>query len=268
MEEDGERDLTTLVTVSEGDHREVVGSIECRSRAVVAGFRYAEAVASLAGAEVSWRVAEGRLAEREPLGEIRGTLAAVLRAERPLLNLLQRAAGIATLTRSYVEALAGTGCRLLHTRKTVPGLRLFDVAAVVAGGGEVHRLDLAHTVMVKDNHWAALADSQKPLADALRLARARGARSCQVEVESETAVREACAASADRLLIDNQKPATVRAWSALARSLLPGIAIEATGGVTLQNARDYALAGADFISVGELTHSMRAVDISIEIAAG
>jgi nicotinate-nucleotide pyrophosphorylase (carboxylating) len=199
------------------------------------------------------------------LGEVRGGFNGVLRAERPLLNLLQRATGIATRTRRYVEALAGTGCRLLHTRKTAPGLRLFDVAAVVAGGGGVHRLDLAHTVMVKDNHWAALHGSRRPLAEALREARSLGARSCQVEVESEAAVREACAAPADRLLIDNQPPATVRSWGALARSLRPGIAIEATGGVTLDNVREYALAGADFVSVGELTHSVRAADLALEL---
>jgi len=232
---------------------------------VVAGLVYAEAVAGLAGATVAWRVHEGRMAEREAMGTIRGSLAAVLRAERPLLNLLQRASGIATLTHRYVEALIGTACRLLHTRKTAPGLRRFDAAAVVAGGGEVHRLDLAHTVMIKDNHWRALAGSGKSLAEALSEARGRGALSCQVEVESETAVREACAAAADRLLIDNQTPATVRSWGDLARSLRPGIAIEATGGISLSNVRGFAEAGADFVSVGELTHSVRAADIAIEL---
>jgi len=254
------------VTVSRGNARIIAGLIEFRSRAVVAGLAYAEAVAALAGATVTWRVEVGLMAEREAMGTIRGSLAAVLRAERPLLNLLQRASGIATLTRRYVEALTGTGCRLLHTRKTAPGLRLFDAAAVVAGSGEVHRLDLAHTVMVKDNHWRALADSGKSLADALNEARAGGALSCQVEVESEPAVREACAAAADRLLIDNQTPATVRAWGNLARSLRPGIAIEATGGISLNNVRGFAEAGADFVSVGELTHSVRAADIAIELA--
>jgi nicotinate-nucleotide pyrophosphorylase (carboxylating) len=264
LEEDGARDLTTELVAS-GSRRAVRGLIECRSRAVVAGFRYAEAVATLAGATVAWRVQEGQLATRVALGEISGSLSAVLRAERPLLNLLQRASGIATITRTYVDSLAGTACRLLHTRKTAPGLRLFDVAAVVAGGGGIHRLDLAHTVMIKDNHWKALAESGQSLADALREARGRGALSCQVEVESESAVREACAADADRLLIDNQTPEVVRSWGDLARALRPGIAIEATGGISLGNAREYALAGANFISVGELTHSVRAADIAMEL---
>ncbi|HET9275565.1 MAG TPA: nicotinate-nucleotide diphosphorylase (carboxylating), partial [Gemmatimonadales bacterium] len=130
---------------------------------------------------------------------------------------------------------------------------------------EVHRLDLAHTVMIKDNHWRALRQSGRPLAEALREARERGALACQVEVESEAMVREACAAEADRLLVDNQAPDTVRAWGDLARSLRPGIAIEASGGITLATARAYAEAGADYVSVGALTHSVRAADIALEV---
>ncbi|NOT07988.1 MAG: carboxylating nicotinate-nucleotide diphosphorylase [Gemmatimonadales bacterium] len=263
--EDGDRDLTTQVTFASAGTAVATGVLECRERVVVAGVRYADAVAGLAQATITWKVEEGQAVDRGPLGEIRGSLAAVLRAERPLLNLLQRATGIATLTRRYVDALAGTLCRVLHTRKTTPGLRLFDVAAVVAGGGSVHRLDLAHTVMVKDNHWAALQATGRSLAEALDDARALGVVSCQVEVESEAALREACAAGANRLLIDNQNPSTVQAWGTLARSLRPGITIEATGGVTLENARLFAEAGADFVSVGELTHSVRAANIALEL---
>lgn len=265
LAEDGPRDLTTLVSAS--GTGAVRARLECRERAVVAGFAYAEAVAREAGVAVQWLVREGSAAGPGPIGEIDGPLPAVLRAERPLLNLLQRATGIATAARAFVDALAGTGCRLLHTRKTAPGLRLFDVAAVVAGGGEVHRLDLAHTVMIKDNHWRALRQSGggRPLAEALREARELGALACQVEVESEAMVREACAAEADRLLVDNQAPDTVRAWGDLARSLRPGIAIEASGGITLASARAYAEAGADYVSVGALTHSVRAADIALEV---
>lgn len=263
LAEDGPRDLTTLVSTS--GTGPVRARLECRQRAVVAGFAYAEAVARAAGLAVRWLVQEGSSAGPGPIGEIEGPLPAVLRAERPLLNLLQRATGIATAARAFADAIAGTGCRLLHTRKTAPGLRLFDVAAVVAGGGEVHRLDLAHTVMIKDNHWRALRQSGRPLADALREARDRGALACQVEVESEAMVREACAAEADRLLVDNQTPDTVRAWGDLARSLRPGIAIEASGGITLATARAYAEAGADYVSVGALTHSVRAADIALEV---
>jgi nicotinate-nucleotide pyrophosphorylase (carboxylating) len=144
-------------------------------------------------------------------------------------------------------------------------LRFLDVAAVVAGGGVVHRLDLSHTVMIKDNHWRALQREGRSLADALASARSRGALACQVEVESEAQVTEACKAGADRLMIDNQTPVTVAHWSKLARSLSPTIAIEATGGITLENARSYADAGCDYISVGALTHSVKAADIALEL---
>jgi nicotinate-nucleotide pyrophosphorylase (carboxylating) len=129
----------------------------------------------------------------------------------------------------------------------------------------VHRLDLAHTVMIKDNHWRALKREGRSLKDALATARSRGALACQVEVETEEQVVEACQAGADRLMIDNQTPETVAAWAALARRLEPATAIEATGGITIDNARAYAEAGADFVSVGALTHSVVAADISLEL---
>ena len=199
-------------------------------------------------------------------GVVHGPLGRILRAERPMLNLLQRASGIATATRAYVDAVAGTGCRILHTRKTAPGLRVLDVAAVLAGGGTRHRFDLAHEVMVKDNHWQALRREGNTLAAALADGRRRGVASLQVEVETEAQLEEACAAGATRLLVDNQPPATVRAWARRARELVPGIEIEATGGITLANVREYAEAGVDFVSVGALTHSVMAADIGLEIA--
>ncbi len=125
-------------------------------------------------------------------GTLGGSLRSMLLAERTLLNLLQRACGIATMTRRYVDAVAHTGARILHTRKTAPGLRQFDVAAVCAGGGGVHRVDLASTVMVKDNHWRALAQGGRTLADALAQARELGVLELYVEVESLGQVDEAC----------------------------------------------------------------------------
>jgi nicotinate-nucleotide pyrophosphorylase (carboxylating) len=129
-----------------------------------------------------------------------------------------------------------------------------------------HRVDLAHEVMVKDNHWQALRLGGGALADALAEARARGFTSLQVEVESAEQVEQACAAGATRLLVDNQTPEVVKAWSARARESSPGIEIEATGRVTLANVRAYAEAGADFVSVGALTHSVVAADLGIEVA--
>ena len=264
LAEDGTVDLTTSVTVRHPVSGEAI--IEARSACVVAGILYAETTARAAGCSVKWSIKEGQATKPGPIGKIRGDLSTILRAERPVLNILQRASGIATATRAFVERLAGTSCRVLHTRKTAPGLRFLDAAAVVAGGGVIHRLDLAHTVMIKDNHWRALTREGRTLEAALATARARGALACQVEVESESQVKEACGAGADRLLIDNQTAETVAAWARVARELRPTIAIEATGGITLANARAYADAGADFISVGALTHSVGAADISLELS--
>lgn len=263
LEEDGPRDLTTLVTVP----RTTLGSaaVELREPGVVAGLRYAETLARLAGCGVTWDVTEGSEVAPRRIGTVEGTLAGLLRAERPFLNLLQRAAGIATATRACVRAVAGTPCRILHTRKTAPGLRLFDAAAVVVGGGRVHRLSLASTVLVKDNHWRALLEGGGTLREALARARRKGALECQVEVESEEQVEEACAAGADRLLIDNRTAEVVRAWAERARRLRPGIRIEASGGITLANIRAYAEAGVDFISLGAITHSVRALDVALTL---
>lgn len=267
LAEDGPSDLTTEIALPPPSPR-VDALVVLRGSGVVAGLTYADAVARLSGCMAYWSVKEGSVVERGVLGHVGGYLAAILRAERPLLNLLQRAVGIATTTRAFVNAVAGTNCRILHTRKTAPGLRLFDVAAVALGGGEVHRLALAHTVMIKDNHWRAMAAAGRTLRDAVADAQRRGAAKCQVEVESVAQVEEACAAGAERVLVDNQLPDTVRAWADLARRLRPGIAIEATGGVTLQNVRAYADAGADYVSIGSLTHSVAAADIALQLQSG
>jgi nicotinate-nucleotide pyrophosphorylase (carboxylating) len=264
LAEDGDSDLTTAVTIP--SHVLAVGSIEYRSAGILAGQLFAQAVADLSRCSITWEVCEGaEIRAGSRVGTLNGELRAILRAERPLLNLLQRASGIATATRSYVEAVAGTGCRILHTRKTAPGLRALDVAGVVAGGGHRHRLDLAHEVMVKDNHWQSLAREGTRLEAALEQARRRGAKALYVEVESVEQLEIACAAGATRLLIDNQSPETLGSWAAMARGLSPGIEIEATGGITLANVRAYATAGADFISFGALTHSVRAADIALEV---
>ena len=265
LAEDGPFDLTSEITIPANLPGTAV--IEFRRAGVVAGLAYADAVAAQCGLDgIQWAVQQGdRLFARGAIGTVKGNLRTVLRAERPLLNLLQRASGIATATRKYVEAVAGTGARILHTRKTAPGLRLLDVQAVVAGGGHVHRLDLAQQLMVKDNHWRALESTGMALKDALDQAKARGAVHCHVEVETAQQLELACEAGATRLLIDNQIPEIVRAWSRAARGLSPGIEIEATGGIDLENVRAYAEAGADFISIGALTHSVQAADVAMEV---
>lgn len=266
LAEDGPTDVTSAVTVPAG--LQAQGNIEFRSGGVLAGAAYADAVARACECRVDWRTPDGREVRPDAVvGILYGELARILRAERPMLNLLQRASGIATATRAYVDAVAGTGCRILHTRKTAPGLRALDIAAVLAGGGALHREDLGHEVMVKDNHWQAAVRSGRTLADALDEARRRGLTALYVEVESQEQLEQACAAGATRLLVDNQTPATVGSWGARARAMQPGIEIEATGGITLENVRAYAEAEADFVSIGALTHSVRAADLAIEVRA-
>ena len=264
LAEDGDTDITSAVTVPAG--LEAAGVLEFRSGGVLAGNAFADAVASACACRIDWRAPDGRsIAPGATVGVVHGGLRHLLRAERPLLNLLQRASGIATATRGYVDAVRGTGCRILHTRKTAPGLRALDIAAVLAGGGARHRADLSHEVMVKDNHWQALRRGGGDLAGALAEARKRGITALHVEVESVGQLDEACAAGATRLLVDNQTPDTLREWASRARGLRAGIEIEATGGITLDNVRGYAEAGADFVSVGALTHSVRAADLAIEV---
>jgi nicotinate-nucleotide pyrophosphorylase (carboxylating) len=264
LAEDGEIDTTTAVTVVAGTPAS--GALEYRVGGVVAGLAFADAVAAACSCTLEWQIEEGDLvAGGTAIGIIKGQLASLLRAERPMLNLLQRASGIATTTRAFVEEVRGTRCRILHTRKTAPGLRPLDVAAVVAGGGYLHRTDLAHEVMVKDNHWRALARHGAALGQALDQARTRGVKALYVEVESIEQLELACAAGATRLLVDNQSPETVKAWTRVARARSPGIEIEATGGISLENVRAYAEAGSDYISVGALTHSVKAADIALEV---
>ena len=264
LAEDGRLDLTSALTVSPGIR--VGGVIEYRSGGVLSGLAYADAVAGLCGCRIEWTAREGDAVQPGvAVGVARGELGDILRAERPLLNLLQRASGIATTTRAFVDAVQGTRCRILHTRKTAPGLRSLDINAVLAGGGHAHRADLSHEVMVKDNHWRALAGGGAGLEQALAQARKRGVTALYVEVESVEQVELACSAGASRLVVDNQPPETVRVWGRLARQRSPDIEIEATGGITFVNVRAYAEAGADFISIGALTHSVTAADIAIEV---
>jgi nicotinate-nucleotide pyrophosphorylase (carboxylating) len=267
LAEDGERDVTTEITGA--GESPAQGVLEARSTLVLAGVAYADAVARVVGIPgVRWRNADGdEVPAGSVIGELGGTFAQVLRAERPLLNLLQRACGIATATRAYVRAVEGTKCAILHTRKTAPGLRGLDLLAVLAGGGRLHRVGLGHEVMIKDNHWRALEQRGQTLRSALDGARDRGIEALYVEVESEEQVRAAAGAGATRLLVDNQTPATVAAWKKLARTLAPRIELEATGGITLANVRAYAKSGVDFVSIGALTHSVKAADVALEVKA-
>lgn len=264
LAEDGRLDITSALTIAPGIR--AGGVIEYRSGGVLSGIAYADAVARQCGCRIEWTAGEAdSVPPAVAVGVARGELGDILRAERPLLNFLQRASGIATMTRAFVDSVQGTRCRILHTRKTAPGLRSLDIAAVLAGGGHAHRADLSHQVMVKDNHWRALSREGASLDQALAQARKRGVDALYVEVESVGQVELACSAGATRLVVDNQRPDTVRAWAQLARARVPEMEIGATGGITLANVRAYAEAGADFISIGALTHSAQAADLAIEV---
>lgn len=265
LAEDGSMDLTSELVEAHGIEARAV--LEFSSGGVLAGVEYADEIFRQCGlAPPSWEWHVGSVVPpKGNIATVAGDLARILRAERPVLNVLQRACGIARMTRDFVLAVRGTGCRILHTRKTAPGLRSFDIRAVMAGGGELHRTALSDAVLVKDNHWQALMSRKQRLQDVCEAARARGISKVYVEVENEIQVRMACTAGASRLLIDNQAPVAVRRWSEAARAVFPGIEIEASGGITLENVRAYAEAGADYVSVGALTHSVQAADLSLEV---
>jgi len=192
------------------------------------------------------------------IAAVRCRAGAILSAERVALNFLQRLSGIATATRRAVDAVAGTPARITHTRKTTPGLRALEQYAVRVGGGVDNRASLADAILWKDNHWALLR--RHALAETLRGAPADVP--VIVEVESDAQLEEALAAGVTHLLVDNQSPARVAEWVKRAG---PGVTVQASGGITLENARAYAEAGAALLAIGALTHSVSAAPITCEI---
>ena len=200
---------------------------------------------------------EGEWREGGPVFEVLGAAHALLTAERTALNFLGRLSGVATITNRYVQAVEGTGARILDTRKTTPGLRLLEKAAVAAGGGTNHRAGLYDAILIKENH-AAIAGG---VGTAVRLARAQSPDvPLEVECRSLEEVHEAVAAGAPQILLDNMSLNQLRA--AVAR-VAGRASLEASGGVTLETVRDIAATGVDFVSVGALTHSAHALDLSL-----
>ncbi|MDP9346333.1 MAG: carboxylating nicotinate-nucleotide diphosphorylase [Actinomycetota bacterium] len=256
-EDVGDGDLTTQATVPPGIRARA--RITQKHEGVLFGLDAAELAFALLDPGVdSERLApEGTWREGGAVLEVEGDAAALLSAERSALNLLQRLSGVATLTARYVEAIAGTGAWLLDTRKTTPGLRLLEKAAVVAGGGHNHRIGLFDAILIKENHIAMAGG----LAEAVRKARA-ASPDVLVEVEARTAddVDEALEAGAPRILLDNMAPEAMRAIVARVGDRAE---LEASGNITLTTVRAVAETGVHFISVGALTHSAPALDLSL-----
>jgi nicotinate-nucleotide pyrophosphorylase (carboxylating) len=204
-----------------------------------------------------------RLHKRQSVAVIRHNARVVLSCERVILNFLQRMSGIATLTRKFVEAVHGTKARILDTRKTAPGLRVIDKYAVRCGGGQNHRLDLSDGVLVKNNH-IALAGGVVPAVERA-LHNRRGAQPVEVEVRTLEELEQVLANGGEALLLDNMSPETVAKAVEFCSRLERRIPLECSGGISLENVRSYAETGVDFISVGLLTHSPRAVDMSMRV---
>ena len=256
----GSGDLTTDATVPAPV--EAAGTFLAQEVMVVAGLPVVERLFELLNPKLRFRalVEEGQLVSRGVLAEVRGDARALLRGERTALNFLQRLSGIATLTRRYVARLEGTKAKLRDTRKTTPGLRLLERYAVRVGGGSNHRFGLFDAVLIKENH-ARLAGG---VGEAVRRAREKyGTRQLiQAEVRDETELRQALEAGADAVLLDNMTVEQVD----LAVDLVQGRAVvEASGGLKLDNLRAYAECGVDYISVGALTHSAPAAEISFDL---
>jgi nicotinate-nucleotide pyrophosphorylase (carboxylating) len=278
-EDVGTGDITSLNTIRSGVQARA--SIVAKADGVVAGVDVARLVFREADAHLKFRpLARDGDAVKPGVGiaQVIGDAGSVLKAERTALNFLQRLSGVATLTRRYVDAVAGTGAVILDTRKTTPGLRFLEKYAVTCGGGQNHRLALWDMYLVKDNHIRAAGGVTAAID---RISRTRqGDLLLEVEVESLDQLREALRPEVDRILVDNRTPAEVkRAVGEVDRwckehapdspRMRPGARrwpeIEVSGGVSLDTVRAYAATGVDYVSVGALTHSAPALDLSLEV---
>jgi nicotinate-nucleotide pyrophosphorylase (carboxylating) len=260
-EDIGHGDVTTEAVVDPSIRG--TARIEARASFVVAGLDVARACFELLDGDVKWTPVApdgSRVGPKDVLARIDGALGPILTAERTALNLLQRLSAVATLTARFVDAVAGTRAQIIDTRKTTPGMRLLEKAAVRVGGGGNHRFGLDDGVLIKDNHIRAAGG----VGEAVKRARNEAPHGLVVEVEVTTLeeLDEALNAGAQAILLDNMDPATVRQ----AVDRVGGKAVlEASGGMDLDNVRAYAETGVDLISIGALTHSAGSVDISLEV---
>jgi len=261
VEDIGSGDITTL-NIFGNDHAGS-GLIIAKEKGIIAGLPLIKMIFKTLGDDLKWDQFsnEGdQLRSGDVIAEIRGKMQPILTGERVALNFLQRLSAIATITRAYVEKTAKYDCLVLDTRKTTPGLRVLEKYAVRVGGGVNHRLGLYDAALVKDNHIRG-AGSIKNAVTGLRKKLPMTAK-IEVEVENINQVREALEAGADIIMLDNMPPGTMKE----AVGLIDGKAlVEASGNITLDNVESVAETGVDYISVGALTHSVRSLDISMEI---
>jgi nicotinate-nucleotide pyrophosphorylase (carboxylating) len=257
----GEGDITTEAIVPE--EAQGRARITQKQPGVIFGMALVEEAFSQAGA--NWydsKAVEGEWRDSVPaeLAIVSGSARALLAAERVALNFLGHLSGIATLTAHYVRAVEGTGATILDTRKTTPRLRALEKQAVAAGGGTNHRMGLDDAILIKENH-ITIAGGILPAVE--RVLQAKPEAEIEVECTTFSEVGEALQVHADRILLDNMEPAQIASCVILARGVEHDVALEASGGVTLQNVRRIAETGVDFISVGALTHSAPALDVSM-----
>jgi nicotinate-nucleotide pyrophosphorylase (carboxylating) len=240
-----------------------VADVVARAAGVVAGLPVASAVVEIAGAgSLTAVLSDGSsVSPGDVVATVKGPLRELLGAERTLLNFLTHLSGVATATRAWADALAGTGCVVRDTRKTLPGLRVLEKYAVRCGGGRNHRMGLGDAALIKDNHVAAAGG----VGAAIRAVRAH-APGVPLEAECDTLaqVRESLEADARLILLDNMDLSTMRAAVEIARGF-DGVRLEASGGLRLETAREVASTGVDYLAVGALTHSSRALDLGVDI---
>jgi nicotinate-nucleotide pyrophosphorylase (carboxylating) len=265
LEEDiGSGDITTMTTIPED--RLGVGIIHVKEDGILAGIPVAEAVFRVVDPSLSFRAVRQdgeRIVKGTVLAEVHGSIRSILLGERLALNLMQRLSGIATRTREYVDVLDGLPTRLVDTRKTTPGHRTLEKYAVRVGGGHNHRFGLYDAVMIKDNHIKGAGG----ITQAVAAARSQIPHTMKIEVEVEgfAQLEEAMAADADIIMLDNMKPADMSQAVGILKANKPHILVEASGNVNLSTIRGIAETGVDVISVGRLTYSVQALDISLDL---
>ncbi len=267
-EDVGNGDITTLSTVSED--ATATGTLLAKEAGVLSGVDVAAAVFAIVDPEISVETVKrngDRIEAGGVIARLAGPARSLLTAERTALNIMQRLSGVATATARYVAATEGTGATIVDTRKTTPGMRMLEKRAVLHGGGGNHRFGLADGVLIKDNHLAVIGGDH-PVRDAVHSARKLAPHTMKIEVEVTTLTEldEALAAGADIVLLDNMDTATMAEAAQRRDAVAPGTLLEASGGITLERIADIAATGVDLISVGALTHSSKALDISLEFA--